>query len=423
MVKRLSVAVLVAAASTVFVTGVAASPAYAGPAGGTVEVGIDGNLDFDGAPGFANDVTVVKTGTTVTVDDVYPITIIGMCTYPVPADDTYVQCNVGVASPDVTIEPGDQGDTATIVGGGSVNWRIGLGDGADTADLTGIDVGGSYVVAGMGADTVFSSPYGEHIEGGTGTDTISYALHATAVTVNLATGDGGTGAEHDDLEEFERVVGSPYGDTLTGGTGADTLEGNAGADTVNGAGGNDTLVGDWGTDQLTGGTGSDTASYRNHKAAVTASLDGVANDGAAGENDMIAVDVENLTGGLGADTLYGNTGANALRGDPSGNWLPQVGGDDVIYSFGGGDGIWGMGGDDTVYGSWGHDVVYGGYGNDALNGGAHEDALHGDQGSDTLHGGDGYDDLDGGTQSDWCYGDALGASKVNCEYPLVIVLP
>jgi Ca2+-binding RTX toxin-like protein len=420
MVKRLSVAVLVATAATVFATG---APAFAGPPGGSVEVGIDGNFDFDGEPGVANVVTVTKIGTTVTLDDVHTVAITGMCSYPVPADDTYVQCTVGVASPDVTIEPGDAGDTVTVVGGGSVNWRIGLGDGSDTADLTGIDDGGTYVVAGTGADTVISSPHGEHIEGGTGSDTISYAAHTAAVTVNLGLGDGGTGAEHDDLEEFEQVVGSAHGDTLTGGPAADTLDGAAGPDTLSGAGGNDTLIGAGGTDQLAGGPGADTASYLGHKAPVTASLDGLANDGAAGENDLIAADVENLTGGLGGDTLYGNSSPNHLRGDPSGNWLSMAGGDDVIYTGGGGDAVYGRGGDDTVYGSWGHDFVYGGYGNDAISGGANEDALFGEQGSDTLHGDGGFDELDGGPQSDWCYGDALGGSRVNCEYPLVIVLP
>jgi Ca2+-binding RTX toxin-like protein len=416
MVKTLSAVVIAAMAGTVLVI---TEPALAGPAGGSVHVGIDGNFDFDGAPGVANVVTVTKTGTTVTIDDIHPITASGACAHPNPADDTLVQCTVAVASPDVKVEPADGNDSVTVIDGGSVNWLIGLGSGNDTADLSAVDNTGTSVAGGDGSDLVISSGLGEWIDGDGGTDTISYSAHPAAVTVDLGAGDGGTGTDHDTLISFEKAVGGPGADALIGSAGANTLEGGAGNDDLDGAGGNDTLTGGGGADTLAGGAGTDTVSYGDHKGAVTASLDGAANDGSAGEGDAIAADVENLTGGLGDDVLYGNWLPNALRGDPSGNWLPTTGGDDTIYSMGGGDGIYGLGGDDTVYGSWGHDFVYGGYGNDALNGGSDEDELYGQQGSDVLHGDGAYDELDGGSQTDWCYGDALGASKVNCELPLV----
>ncbi|HEY7071225.1 MAG TPA: hypothetical protein VH479_13960, partial [Acidimicrobiales bacterium] len=86
--------------------------------GGTVLVPIDGNFHFDGAAGFVNNVTVTKTGTTVTLDDVQTVAIAGgPCSYPNPADDTFVQCTVGANTPDVNIEPADMGDTVTVVGG------------------------------------------------------------------------------------------------------------------------------------------------------------------------------------------------------------------------------------------------------------------------------------------------------------------
>ena len=41
-------------------------------------------------------------------------------------------------------------------------------------------------------------------------------------------------------------------------------------------------------------------------------LDGVANDGSAGENDRVKADVENIIGGTAVDTLTGNTLDNVI---------------------------------------------------------------------------------------------------------------
>ena len=66
--------------------------------------------------------------------------------------------------------------------------------------------------------------------------------------------------------------------------------------------------------------GGDTVSYQTRtydaagSAGVTADLDGVADDGAAGEGDEVEADVEALTGTLRDDTLTGSTHDNALIG-------------------------------------------------------------------------------------------------------------
>ena len=46
----------------------------------------------------------------------------------------------------------------------------------------------------------------------------------------------------------------------------------------------------------------------------TIDLDGLADDGEVGENDLIDTDVENLTGGTVNDRLTGTAGANVLSG-------------------------------------------------------------------------------------------------------------
>src|SRR5262249_53852432 len=81
-----------------------------------------------------------------------------------------------------------------------------------------------------------------------------------------------------------------------------------------------------------GGTGTDTASYLDHTADVTATLDGIANDGAPllGEVDNIKSDVENLMGGLGNDTLTGNASANSINGELGDERMNGLGGIDVL---------------------------------------------------------------------------------------------
>jgi Ca2+-binding RTX toxin-like protein len=53
------------------------------------------------------------------------------------------------------------------------------------------------------------------------------------------------------------VVGSSFGDTLTGNSLGNFFFGGAGADSLDGAGGNDTLIGGDGADTLIGGIGDD----------------------------------------------------------------------------------------------------------------------------------------------------------------------
>jgi Ca2+-binding RTX toxin-like protein len=115
--------------------------------------------------------------------------------------------------------------------------------------------------------------------------------------------------------------------TLNGGGGRDILIGGSGDDLLIGGGRNDRLIGGLGTDVLDGGAGLDLVEYTDRTRAayggttrlrrllsVSATLDGVANDGHPGENDFVMDNVENLLGGQGNDVLSGNDGANILAG-------------------------------------------------------------------------------------------------------------
>ena len=160
--------------------------------------------------------------------------------------------------------------------------------------------------------------------------------------------------------------------TLKGNDGDDTLIGSSHNDLIDGGNGNDTLQGGLGDDTLIGGAGVDTVSYADRSTPVKVSLDSTrlwvtGQNGAAGELDSIASDIENLTGGGGDDFLRGNANAN------------------IIHGGAGNDTIEGGAGNDALYGDAGNDLLYGGAGNDMLVGGA---------GTDTLVGGDGDDFID-----------------------------
>ncbi|HEU4421672.1 MAG TPA: hypothetical protein VFR67_03915 [Pilimelia sp.] len=154
-----------------------------------------------------------------------------------------------------------------------------------------------------------------------------------------------------------------------------------------GGSGNDTLYGGPGnwiepdsgvqpdTDSIDGGPGTDTVRYDlpTLRDPVTVDLDGVADDGAPGENDHVMTTVEWVVGTPGNDTIIGDAQDNRLTGG---------------------------GGVDTLFGLGGNDALYGGSGSDLLDGGDGGDYLTADSGTDTLIGGPGDDRMYGGTDAD-----------------------
>ena len=177
------------------------------------------------------------------------------------------------------------------------------------------------------------------------------------------------------------IYGAGGDDTIHGGTGNDVLIGGTGNDTINGGPGDDAFEGipgeglfgsnppSQGTDTYVGGGGSDAVLYTGRGENLSLSLDGVANDGAPGENDNIAPDVTTVLGGTGDDVITGNGYANALTGD-SGN--------DVITGGGGDDRLFGGPGSDRLDSGPGQDYLEGDDGNDVLTGGPNVDTFYGE---------------------------------------------
>jgi Ca2+-binding RTX toxin-like protein len=240
---------------------------------------------------------------------------------------------------------------------------------------------------------------------------LSCAAACTRPLCSVCRADDGTGAEGDTVnDDVEIVFGGKASDTISavyaicsdqatsatvkctlkGNEGDDTLVGSSHNDAIDGGTGNDTLTGGLGDDTLVGGAGIDTVSYADRTLQVKVSLNAanlwaVGQNGAAGELDSIAADIENLTGGDGNDSLRGSSGANIIHGGL------------------GNDTIEGGAGNDALYGDAGNDLVYGGAGNDMLVGGA---------GTDTLVGGDGDDFIDS-TDSPAANDTAIDCDGVN----------
>jgi len=150
-------------------------------------------------------------------------------------------------------------------------------------------------------------------------------------------------------------------DLIAGGTGNDSLTGGANDDILSGGAGNDILVGGSpniftsdGRDRFEGGDGAgDYADYGFRSNALVLRLDGIANDGAPGENDSILNDVEYVLGGRGADLIVGNAGANLLAGGGGADTLKGGGGNDqLVASYTKDTAV------DNVFGNAGYDYLF-----------------------------------------------------------------
>lgn len=265
--------------------------------------------------------------------------------------------------------------TALTVYGGAGNDTLRGGAGDDT--LSG-GAGNDTFVMGAGPDGA------DALNGGPGTDTADYGARSAAITVTIddVADDGAAGEADNIATDIEILKGGLGDDLLTGSGNADTIYGGPGNDAITGGPGNDLLYGDAGddtfdegssasgSDVLNGGAGIDTASYAGRSNAVTVVLDALANDGEPGEADKVMLDIENVRGGSGNDTLTGSAIDNALAGGP---------------------------GDDTIAGGLGSDTLRGDAGNDTLRGDAGNDVFDeasAANGADTLLGGLGIDLVD-----------------------------
>ncbi|MYI73187.1 MAG: calcium-binding protein [Candidatus Dadabacteria bacterium] len=175
-------------------------------------------------------------------------------------------------------------------------------------------------------------------------------------------------------------------DTVDGGEGSDTIsyEGESAAVTVNLA----TIVAAVGTDTPDDATDDVIAHVAVSGPAATDRI--VLVDRGTEDEPKLESTIENVTGGFGGDTLTGDVRANILTGGAGGDTLNGEA-DPTTAEMGGDDTLNGGPGNDTLNGGPGNDTLDGGAGDDTLNGNAGNDTLDGGAGDDTLSGGAGND--------------------------------
>ncbi|MET3430609.1 hypothetical protein ABIC71_000072 [Herbaspirillum seropedicae] len=174
------------------------------------------------------------------------------------------------------------------------------------------------VTGGSGNDTIVASAAANFLDGGTGSNTVSYAGStssngSTGVTVDLSTGTGsGNYAQGDTYANIQNVIGSDFADTLTGFA-------TVGVTSV--------LTGGKGADKLTAIDANRAytyASYAGSANGVSINLQtGVGSNGDAQGDTLFNID--NLIGSSQNDTFYASANANKLDGG--------AGSDTVNYSL------------------------------------------------------------------------------------------
>ena len=244
----------------------------------------------------------------------------------------------------------------------------------------------------------------------------------------------------------ERLLGSRFGDTLTGGDGKDRIEGYNGHDHILGGDGDDVLNGDWGNDTLIGGRGRDEvfggagndtfvlrpdeggdwdkpdmvydfanagddtiridASAQDIRLSITP-LGGNLRIGVLGNSGFTFTDVLINPGNTTIERIEANdgtawvlTGTSLREGTQAAETLTGTASTDIVAGAGGNDRLVGLAGHDVLLGGDGRDVIEGGDGNDDLQGGSGDDRLTAGAGADRLDGGAGHDTMSGGQGDD-----------------------
>ncbi|KAF0189654.1 MAG: hemolysin-type calcium-binding [Desulfobulbaceae bacterium] len=250
--------------------------------------------------------------------------------------------------------------------------------------LTG-DGSANIITGGSGDDMLIGGAGADSLNGGLGTDTVSYATSGAGVTITINGGAGvGGDAAGDLLTGIENLVGSNFGDTLTGDGGANLFIAGNGNDTLNGLG------------------GMDTVSYVNATAFITAYLpDGTVTGGSG--SDSVS-NIENIIGSIFADSLTGNDSDNIIEGGAGADTLIGGAGNDTASYVGSDAGVnvslvsgaTNTGGHAAGDSLLGFENLLGSAFNDTLTGDLNSNMLDGGAGDDILIGGVGADALIGG---------------------------
>jgi Ca2+-binding RTX toxin-like protein len=247
-------------------------------------------------------------------------------------DSHTVSCSAAGVS-NIRVRASDQRDKvytsasvpATLEGGAGKDYLN-----AHSSSATSMLIGGAdadALIGGRSDDVLQGGTGGDVLRGGPGRDRALYSERLAPVFVSLdGVANDGELNELDDVEiDVEDVSGGGGADVLVGSAADNRFTPGMGDDTVDGGDGDDEIwsfgVAD-GADSFDGGPGAaDHMDYSQRTSAVVVDLNGLADDGAAGERDDVQATVENVTAGRGDDTVFGSAAANLLEGGAGTDFL------------------------------------------------------------------------------------------------------
>jgi len=198
-----------------------------------------------------------------------------------------------------------------------------------------------------GNDIIEGRGGGDFIDGGTGIDTASYesSPSAVAVTVNnpatTTFAASGGDAQGDVLFSIENLVGSRFGDTLTGASNSNILAGGLGSDIIDGAGGIDTV--DYSRDRFfdAGTTAAHVVVRLGDNSANGTGAEFIQGPPPDNFSVLVSIDtlrnIENVIGAVGNDDIRGNNQNNVLDGREGADILDGGIGDDTLIGGAGSD--------------------------------------------------------------------------------------
>ncbi|VVS97803.1 Type I secretion target repeat protein (modular protein) [Roseovarius sp. EC-HK134] len=297
-------------------------------------------------------------------------------------------------------------DDEIVAGAGDDTILAGSGNdtvlGEDGADLILGAAGDDSLLGGANNDTIAGGTGADTLDGGTGSNTLDYSGSAGSVTVNLETNTAfGSDADGDVISNFQNVIGSNFGDTITlsntsgtilAGSGNDGLAGGSGDDTIFGQDGADTILAGAGNDVIVAGAGDDEIVLD----------DTLQNDTIfGGDTDEVLGDLINLSSiSDGLLVYYFGEGVGSIADDVSMTEFSGIErlllgtGDDTVVGSDGVEQIIGNSGNDLIFAGGGNDTIFSGFDNDFVDGGAGDDSILAASGADTIVGGAGNDQID-----------------------------
>ncbi len=196
--------------------------------------------------------------------------------------------------------------------------------GSSVDDTISGNTGNNILRGGAGDDVLSGNDGDDTLDGGTDVsvgDTVSYAyvVGGTGITVDLdGTGSATVSApagDTDTLIDVENIIGTGFDDTFIGSPEDNSFDGGAGTDTISYAeAGVSGIVVDLGANGLGDGTAS--------------------NDGGGSSGVDSLLNIENVIGSLGNDTITGDAGDNIIMGGLGSDTLDGAGsGDTDTLSF------------------------------------------------------------------------------------------